>query len=152
MIQIGKSAPEIVAKDQNDQPFTLSKLKGRPVIVFFFPKTESKFCTIEACSFQSEIPHFESLNVAVIGVSPDSSKRQRQFAENHRLTYRFLSDPEGKIGRAYQIPNLLGLITGRCTILIDSKGFVRATFRSELKPTAHVEAAKLALEAMDVIS
>jgi peroxiredoxin Q/BCP len=77
----------------------------------------------------------------VLGISADSPRSHHAFAEQHRLPFRLLSDPDGRVRRAYRVPQTLGLLPGRVSFVIDKQGVVRHAFNSQFDPTRHVDEA-----------
>ena len=93
MIEVGKKAPAFKLSDQNDQAVKRADLKGRWVVLYFYPKDDTPGCTTEACEFTAGIKGFEKLDAAVYGCSPDSPERHRKFIEKYKLKVSLLSDP-----------------------------------------------------------
>ena len=145
---IGQPAPDFTTKAHDGFEFSSSKYKGQKnIILFFYPKDDSPGCTAEACSFRDFLQFFETANTLVVGISPDSHESHKAFAQKHGITYPLLSDKDGQISRLYQVPrDLLGLLPGRVTYVIDRNGIIRGVFRSALQFKKHVE------EAMRIIS
>ena len=146
-IQVGDPAPDFTAQTQDSQQITLSDFRGQQaVVLFFYPMDGTPFCTAEACAFRDAYDAFTQLGAAVIGVSGDSVAKHHQFAANHRLPFRLVSDPSGEIRNAFGVPKSLGIFPGRVTYLIDKKGIVRMLFNSQLDPSRHVAEALQALK------
>lgn len=141
MLREGALAPDIEARDQRGETFRLSDLRGRWVVLYFYPKDETIGCTREACAFRDRLDAFEGLEAEVVGVSVQDVESHRRFAERHVLPFRLVADPGKGISRAYDALGLLGL-SRRVTYLIDPEGNVRDAYRSEMNPTSHVEHAR----------
>lgn len=141
MLDEGDLAPPIDAVDQHGNPFRLEELRGRWVVLYFYPKDETVGCTREACAFRDGLEAFRGMDAEVVGVSTQDVESHRRFAERHRLPFRLLADPDKRIARAYGTLGLLGL-SRRVTYLIDPEGRVRDAYRSELQPTSHVDRAR----------
>lgn len=141
MLDPGETAPDFEARDQNGKPFRLRDLRGKWVVLYFYPKDETTGCTAEACSFRDTATGFEALGAEVVGVSTQSVESHRAFAEKHALTFRLLADEEGRISRLYEALGILGL-SRRVTYLIDPEGRVMDAHRSEVRPRSHVEWAR----------
>src|SRR5262245_62237208 len=93
-VTVGKKAPDFALKNQDDQTVKLSDLKGRWVVLYFYPKDDTPGCTIEACDFTAGSKGFEGLKATVVGCSPDSPESHRKFIAKHKLKLTLLSDPD----------------------------------------------------------
>ena len=94
MIEEGKTPPPLRLPDQDGRSFDLEELRGRHVVVFFYPRDETPGCTAEACAFRDLWDRFKEHQVAVVGVSPDGSESHQAFIANHDLPFTLLSDPD----------------------------------------------------------
>jgi peroxiredoxin Q/BCP len=142
----GTPAPDFELHDQNGSVVRLSQFRGRnPVVLYFYPKDETKGCTIEACAFRDETPEFEAKGAVVIGVSDDSTESHAKFAAKHSLGFTLLSDKGGKVRKLYGVKKVLGIIPGRVTYVIDRAGIVRHIFSSSIDFAGHVREALAAL-------
>lgn len=101
---VGKPAPDITATAQDGTPVHLAALKGKRVVVYFYPKDETPGCTKEACSFRDNWQDIAKTGAVLIGISADTSDSHRAFAAHYKLPFLLLSDPDGKIGAAYGVP------------------------------------------------
>lgn len=99
-LSIGEQIPPFKLKDGNNEEVALDDLLGDPFILYFYPKDNTPGCTQEACDFRDLLDGFESMNLLVVGVSPDSSTSHQKFAEQHELSFPLLSDPEFKLAKA----------------------------------------------------
>jgi peroxiredoxin Q/BCP len=115
----GAAAPLFTLKDQDGGTVSLAALKGKRVVLYFYPKADTPGCTKEACSFR-DAPKFPD-DVVVLGVSKDTVDTQRKFAAKYNLMFRLLADADGAVIRSYGVDGLLGFAK-RKTFLIDSKG------------------------------
>lgn len=138
-IQIGQLAPDFTLQDQNAQPQTLSKMKGKWVVLYFYPKDETPGCVAEACSFRDNIVAIKAKNTAVWGVSVDNNESHEKFAENHQLPFTLLADPNGKVAFKYgSLRNLLIFkIAKRHSFIIDPQGKIAKIYRN-VNPKLHV--------------
>lgn len=93
MPQIGQAAPDFELQNQDGRPVRLSDYRGRPVIIFAFPKANTMGCNNQACSFRDVFPHIESHNAVVLGVSSDSVEELARWKKRKQLQYDLLSDP-----------------------------------------------------------
>lgn len=97
----GKKAPPFSLPDQDGDTVRLKDLRGRWVVLYFYPKDGTPGCTTEAKDFTSRAKAFEKAGAVVLGVSPDSPQRHSQFRDKHRLRVRLLSDPEANVLKSY---------------------------------------------------
>lgn len=128
-IAVGAVAPDFEATAHDGVVIKPSALKGRPIVLYFYPKDETPGCTKEACSFRDAWNELAKNNVMLVGISTDDAESHRQFAKNHELPFELVSDPSGDIARKYGVPNLAGFLS-RQTILIGPDGNVKKIYRS----------------------
>jgi peroxiredoxin Q/BCP len=147
-LQPGTSAPDFALPDQHGEMVKLSALRGRPVVLFFYPKDASPGCTAEACGFRDAHAAFVEAGAAVLGVSRDSVASHARFAAKHSLPYRLLSDVDGKVHQLYGVGKTLGILPARVTFVIDSQGIIRHRFASQLFVGRHVKEALELVEAL----
>ncbi|KAF0196129.1 MAG: peroxiredoxin Q/BCP [Bacteroidetes bacterium] len=130
ILKAGDKAPAINATDQDGNKITLDSLRGRKVVLYFYPKDDTPGCTAEACSIRDNYRQLLDQNYSVIGVSPDNQKSHQKFAEKHELPFPLLVDTDKKVimdygvwgpkkfmGREYD-----GVI--RTTFIINEKGII----------------------------
>ena len=145
-VAVGSPAPDFELPDQNGALVRLSGFRGKSaVVVYFYPKDDTKGCTAEACAFRDDTPRFEASGAAVLGISDDSTDSHRRFAAKYRLGFTLLSDKGGRVRKLYGVKKTLGIIPGRVTFVIDREGVVRHVFSSQVDFTGHVREALLAL-------
>lgn len=126
--ETGQTAPTFSLPDQDGKKVSLTNLKGKWVVLYFYPKDDTPGCTMEAIDFTKELKEFEKLNTAVLGVSPDSSKSHCKFQEKHNLAVSLLSDESKKTLEEYGVwkkKNMYGrkyMGVERTTFLIDPQG------------------------------
>ena len=136
---VGERAPDFTLPRADGTSFRLSDAVRRGVVVlYFYPKDETMGCVAEACAFRDEYDVFTEAGAEVVGVSADSSESHRQFAAHHRLPFVLLTDADGAVRKLYGVGKALGILDGRMTYVIDTKGVVRDVFSSRLRPTRHV--------------
>jgi thioredoxin-dependent peroxiredoxin len=145
-VQVGDAAPDFTLPDGLGQPVTLSSFRGRKVVLFFYPKDDTRGCIAQACAFRDAYEGFLASGAEVIGISSDSVASHRGFAEKHALPYRLLSDEGGQVRKRFGVPKTLGFLPGRVTYVIDKDGIVRHVFSSQLNVAAHVGEALEALK------
>lgn len=142
LLGIGEPAPDFSLASAAGDVVRLSDFRGKTeVVLFFYPKDETPGCTIEACSFRDSHEAFREAGATVIGVSSDSGRSHRRFADRHGLRYLLLSDADGAVRARYGVTKTLGLLPGRVTFVIDREGILRHVFSSQFRPSRHVEEA-----------
>jgi peroxiredoxin Q/BCP len=138
----GATAPDFTATIDDGTTLTLSSLRGAPVVLFFYPKDDTPGCTVEACAFQTALPHFDGINAKIIGVSPDSVKKHIKFKEKFGLEYPLVADTEHAVSDLYGVwgeKKFMGrkyMGVNRTTFLIDAKGRIAHVFE-KVKPDGH---------------
>lgn len=142
MLAVGDVAPDFTALTDAGEPLTLSKLRGKPVVLYFYPKDDTKTCTIQACEFRDAFPRFKRGKAIVLGVSPDSVKSHVKFKVRYELPFTLIADTEKAIALAYDVwheksmygHKYMGVI--RTTFVIDATGRVAHVF-SNVKSAGH---------------
>ena len=143
LLKVGDRAPAFRAKDQDGNLVLLSELKGKKVVLYFYPKDDTPGCTKEACAFRDDYAAFRKLRVAVIGVSVDAEASHRKFADKFDLPFTLLADIDKKIVTDYGVwgeKSMYGrtyMGVNRVTYLIDEKGKIAAVW-PKVKPAEHV--------------
>lgn len=138
---IGKEAPDFTLSGE-PETVSLRSFRGKSVVVlFFYPKDGTAICTKEACSFRDSYQDFSDSGATVIGISSDSVDSHKEFAQQHRLPFLLLSDPDGKVRKLYNVKPTLGIMPGRATFVVDKEGIIRHSFQSQLDATKHVNEA-----------
>ena len=142
MVQEGQPAPAFTLKDAEGKPWSLEGLRADgPVVLFFYPRDESPLCTREVCAFRDAHQDFADAGATVVGISSDGEAAHEAFARKQRLNYLLLSDPGGKVRKAYGIPKTLGVVDGRATFVIDRSGIVRMAYAAQLVAEGHTRRA-----------
>jgi thioredoxin-dependent peroxiredoxin len=142
MIDSGLSAPDFTLPDQDGKPVSLSSLRGRWVVLYFYPKANTPGCTAQACGVRDHSSEYEAAGVEVLGVSPDPVSEQRAFADEYGLPFTLLSDEGHEVAEQYgvwaEIPVGDRLVWGnrRSTVLIDPEGEVVRVFE-DVDPRRH---------------
>lgn len=131
-LQLGDRIPDFSAIDTNGNLFDSVNVVGiKPVVIYFYPKDDTRICTEQACTFRDQYEEFKQLGAEVIGISSDSLKSHVAFANKHHLPFVLLSDSDKRIRKAFGVPNdLFGLIPGRATYVADKDGILRMIFDS----------------------
>ena len=139
----GAPAPSFAATDQDGHEVRSDDLRGKWVVLYFYPKDDTPGCTREACNFRDNLPVLDTAGLAVVGVSPDLPEKLRKFRATHDLTFPLLSDPDHRVLAAYGAwgeKKLYGkTVTGviRSTVVVDPHGHVEHAFYN-VKATGHV--------------
>jgi thioredoxin-dependent peroxiredoxin len=123
----GNRAPDFTARASDGTEVKLSALRGKPVVLYFYPKDDTPGCTAEAQAFQAGADDFAAAGAEIIGVSFDDDHSHRAFASKHGLTFRLVSDKDGRIAAKYGVPTRLGMAR-RTTFVIDRDGKITKTF------------------------
>lgn len=131
-IKVGDKLPLFAAKDQNGNDFDIaSVLHKKVVIIYFYPKDDTPGCTKQACFFRDQYEEFQDFGAEVIGISSDSVKSHKRFAEHYKLPFILLSDSDKRLRKLFGVPtNLLGLLPGRVSYVINKEGIVCLVFDS----------------------
>lgn len=150
MLQVGDHIPDFALENSvgEDVPIT-DVLHHGPAVIFFYPKDNTRGCTIEACGFRDRYTEFVEAGATVIGISSDSIKSHQRFKQQHGLPFILLSDRRKRVRRQFGIPGtFLGLIPGRVTFVVDTDGVIRHIFNSQIQAERHVEEALRVIRSM----
>ncbi len=136
--------------DEKGKKVSLTDFKGKPVILYFYPKDDTPGCTTEACSFRDDYSKYTQAGAVILGVSPDSEKSHIRFAGKHHLPFTLLADEDHKVCELYGVwarkkfmgKEYDGVL--RTTYLIDAKGMIAKVFAG-VKPAEHSEEVLAAL-------
>lgn len=101
MVRVGDQAPEFTARDDAGNVVTLGELRGRRVVLYFYPRDDTPGCVKEACSFRDQMERLRHKGVVVLGVSPDGAGSHRRFKEKYGLTFPLLADEDHALAEAY---------------------------------------------------
>ena len=144
---VGNAAPDFSLRNDEGKETALKDLRGKWVVLYFYPKDFTGGCTLQAHNFQRDLARYEAKNAAVVGVSVDSAESHKEFCSKEGLKFRLLSDPEAKVSEAYNsVMEYKGArLSARNTFLIDPQGNVARVFAS-VKPAGHSEEVLAALE------
>jgi peroxiredoxin Q/BCP len=144
MVQAGSPAPDFTLPSDDGGDVSLSGLRGRKVVLYFYPKDDTPGCTTQACDFRDSLPRFEGVDAVVLGVSADSVESHAKFRAKHGLNFPLLADVDHEVSEAYGVwkeKNLYGrksMGIERSTFLIDEEGNVERVWR-KVKAQGHTE-------------
>ena len=149
----GDQAPDFEMAASGGRTVSLAALRGKPFVLYFYPKADTPGCTKEACAFQEALPQLGKIGLDVIGVSRDAMKPIEKFAEKFQLTFPLASDTTGAVAEAYGTwveksmygKKYMGL--DRATFLIDAKGKIARVWR-KVKVDGHAAAVMEAAKAL----
>jgi peroxiredoxin Q/BCP len=151
-LTVGSKAPDFNLPTDGGGKISLSSLKGKKVVLYFYPKDDTPGCTTESCAFRDNLKDFNKMNVTVIGLSKDSPESHDKFKKKYELNFPLASDTDGKVCDAYGVwkeksmygKTFMGI--DRSTFLIDEQGKIAAIWR-KVKVDGHVDEVKEALAA-----
>ena len=144
MIKEGSSAPAFQVKNTDGETVRLKDLRGRKVVLYFYPKDDTPGCTKEACSFRDAFSDFKKRGIEVLGISTDSEASHKKFTAKFKLPFTLLADTDHEIADAYGVygeKKFMGrtyMGVKRMTFLIDEKGKVKKVFE-KVKPEEHAQ-------------
>lgn len=136
-LKINSKAPDFQLMSTSGSSIKLNE--NLPCIVYFYPKDFTPGCTEEACSFRDEHSFFKDLKIDVFGISKDSIASHKKFKEKHDLPFELLSDPKGKVCKAYKALIPIVNMPKRITYLIDDKQKIVATYSDLMGAGKHIE-------------
>ncbi|MFT7824745.1 MAG: thioredoxin-dependent thiol peroxidase [Sulfurimonas sp.] len=147
MMETGQKAPEFCLPNQDEEEVCLRDIQGKWIVLYFYPKDNTPGCTTEACDFTEAMPDFDGLDAMILGVSPDSSKKHRNFIKKKELGITLLADEEKELCKAYGVWQLkknygkeyMGVV--RSTFLIDPEGKIAAAW-DKVRVKGHVDTVK----------
>lgn len=136
MVEINAIAPDFTLESDDRGPITLSELRGKKVVLYFYPKDDTPGCTVQACDFRDALPRFEGVDAVILGVSADTVESHRAFREKFDLNFSLLADIDGQVSDLYGVwgekelfgNTIMGITRG--TYLIDEDGIVRNVWRN----------------------
>jgi peroxiredoxin Q/BCP len=151
MLKHGEQAPDFTLLTDDGSPLTLSGLRGRPGVLYFYPKDDTSGCTTESCEFRDLVPRFEKVNAQVLGISPDGVRSHAKFRDKYQLNFPLLADEGHAVAEQYgvwQEKSMYGRRywgNARTTFVIDAKGRIARVFE-KVRPSGH------AAEVAEVVS
>ncbi len=143
-IRIGQKAPAFTLPDQNGTMHSLGELKGKWVLLYFYPKDNTPGCTMEACGIRDSFPAFQKVKAVVFGVSADTPESHQRFTAKYKLPFTLLSDEDHAVLDAYGVwgkkkfmgRSFMGI--SRTSFLIDPQGKIAKVYEG-VKPAIHAE-------------
>lgn len=147
MLKVGDPAPDFTAIDCQGREVSLAKLKGRRVVVFFFPKAFTPACTLEVRNFRDNQGRIESLEATLVGVSVDSFERQCQFAKAENIDFALIGDESRVISEKFGVVWPVVKRDRRATFVIDAQGVVAKVIHHETGVHRHLDDVLAALQA-----
>jgi peroxiredoxin Q/BCP len=150
VVEEGAPAPDFTLESEGGEEVTLSQFRGRPVVLYFYPRDFTPGCTAEACSFRDDYEAYEERGAVILGVSPDTTASHRRFKDKHALPFTLLADPDHNVADKYGAwgekvvygKKSIGLI--RSTFVIDPEGKI-ARVISPVRVQGHSEEVLAAL-------
>jgi peroxiredoxin Q/BCP len=152
MLNIGDQAPDFTLKNDAGEDVSLSALRGKPVILYWYPRDDTPGCTVEACSFRDAYAEFQHAGAVVLGVSTDNTRSHQKFKTKYSLPFPLLSDPDHQVAEQYGVwgpKKFMGREfegINRITYLIDADGIVKQVW-PKVKPEGHADEILQALQA-----
>ena len=152
MIQVGETAPDFTLADQSGQSVSLSALRGKTVVLFFYPKADTSGCTVEACGFRDSKAQFDAKDAVLLGMSPDPVTDQSKFAVKYELPMQLLADEGHLVAEKYGVwaeKSMYGrkyMGIDRTTFVIGPDGVVKHVF-AKVKPNGHADEVLSSLDA-----
>jgi thioredoxin-dependent peroxiredoxin len=153
VIRVGEEAPDFTLQTHAGEPLSLASLRGRPVVLYFYPEDDTETCTAQACALRDAFPRFEAAGAVVLGVSPDSVASHARFRQTYGLPFTLLADPGHAVADRYgvwQEKSMFGrkyMGIARTTFVIDRAGVVARVFE-RVRVKGHAEAVEGALRAL----
>ena len=139
MIQVGDPAPGFTATDCQGQALSLASLRGRRVVLFFFPRAFTIGCTIETRAFRDNHALIQKLGAELVGVSVDSVRTQCAFAEQENIHFPLLGDEARTLSTAYDVLWPVLRVDRRVTYIIDPHGIIETVIRHEMRVYKHLD-------------
>ena len=146
MVAEGQEAPDFELTSDSGEKVRLSSLRGKPVVLYFYPRSDTPGCTRQACAIRDSWGEFERRGAVVVGVSSDAENAQARFKQKYHLPFTILADPERTLGEAYGVAQEGKSSYTRSTFLIDRDGTVTKVMR-RVDPGTHAEQVLEALAA-----
>jgi thioredoxin-dependent peroxiredoxin len=141
-MNVNDKAPDFTLQDENGNEVSLKSLRGKVVVLFFYPRADTPGCTIEACEFRDTFKQIQKTGVVLLGISPDTPKAQKKFQDKFELPFSLLADADKKVAIAFGVlkeknmygKKVMGIV--RTTFIIGPDGKIRHIF-PKVKPEGH---------------
>jgi peroxiredoxin Q/BCP len=146
VLAAGAAAPDFEGLSYDGRTLRLSELRGKPVVLYFYPKSFTPICTVETRRFRDAYPDLVTLGAEVVGVSADNLGTQCDFAQKQQLAFPLLADPERRICGSYGVLWPLVARARRVTFLIDEKGVIEHVTWHEFQVSKHLDEVLLRLQ------
>lgn len=139
-LKVNTQAPDFTLPSTSGSDFTLSEsMKGKPGIIYFYPKDFTPGCTQEACDFRDNISYFKQFDIDVVGISRDTIETHQRFKKEHDLPFELLADTKGEICKKYDALLPIVRIPKRVTYLLDKEHKIVATFDNLFGAKKHIQ-------------
>jgi peroxiredoxin Q/BCP len=144
LMNINDKAPDFTLQDENGKQISLKDLKGKTVVLYFYPRADTPGCTVEACSFRDTFKQMQKTGAVLLGISPDTPQAQKKFQEKFHLPFSLLADADKKVADAFGVlqeknmygKKVMGIV--RTTFVIGADGKIQHIF-PRVKPEGHAE-------------
>jgi thioredoxin-dependent peroxiredoxin len=144
LMNINDKAPEFTLQDENGKEISLKSLRGKTVVLYFYPRADTPGCTVEACSFRDTFKQMQKTGAVLLGISPDTPKAQKKFQDKFHLPFSLLADADKKVADAFGVlqeknmygKKVMGIV--RTTFIIGPDGKIQHIF-PRVKPEGHAE-------------
>ena len=151
MLKVGDNIPDFCSQNQDEEEICFRDIKGRWIVLYFYPKDNTPGCTTQACDFTNSYDDFGNLNTSILGVSPDSPKKHRNFIDKKNLTITLLADEEKELCKLFGVWQLkkfmgkeyMGVV--RTTFIINPNGKVAKVWE-KVRVKGHIDNVKEELE------
>ena len=147
-LSVGDPAPSFVAENQDGKKVQLTDFKGKPVLIYFYPKDDTPGCTKEACQFRDDYSKFQKKGAVILGVSAQDAESHKSFKQKYHLPFDLLIDKDGSLAKSFGVGMMpvIGLHQ-RQSVLVDSQGKI-AKFYSSVDPKEHSQEVLAELDKM----
>jgi len=142
LVNLNDKAPEFTLPDENGKEVSLKGLRGKVVVLYFYPRADTPGCTVEACEFRDTYKQMQKSGAVLLGISPDTSKAQKKFQDKFKLPFSLLADADKKVANAFGVvqeknmygKKVMGVV--RTTFVIGPDGKIQHIF-PKVKPEGH---------------
>ena len=139
MLSVGDRAPDFAARTTDGQMLTLSQLRGKPLVIYFYPHAFTPGCTAETRRFRDNYEELQRFGAEVIGISTDDHEKQCKFAQAEKVKFPLIGDKKGEIQALYAVKRPILSSNRRVTYIIDEEGVVAAVFHHEFQVLRHMD-------------